>query len=114
MAVDVGQHLAAILGGGQVAAIYLEMLPIGTGDIGARHVLAARGGLNQHPAGLSRVGPLGVRADLVLQLLADTHGHLELTIRLAPIEPPKRRVLPRILQLLHQPPQRSRAGLAVG
>lgn len=114
MAVDDRQHFPAVFGAGQVLVIDLEVFSRRCGQVRARHILAALGRLHQHPASLGRVSPLGVCADLVLQFLIDAHDYLELAMRLAPMEPPNRRVLPLILQLLHQPPQRSSAGLSVG
>ena len=114
VAVDDGQQLATVLGGDQVMLVDLKVLPWCTGLIGTGHVFTPSSGFDQQPASLGGIYTLGVNTDVALQLFTDTHDYLELAIRLAPIDPPKRRVLPRSLQLPHRPLQRSSAGLSVG
>ncbi len=63
---DDRQNLAPIFRSGHVLMVYLEMFARRGGQVYARDVLTAGGGLDDHPASLGRMVPLGVRADLIL------------------------------------------------
>lgn len=114
VAVDDRQQLAAVFGCRQVFMVQGELVARRPGQVATRHVLTAGFGLDQYATRLGRVFAFRMLANRGLQLLVDAHGYLELAIRLAPIEPPKRRVLPRSLQLFQRPARRSSAGLSVG